>query len=201
MTVATLFLLLGLQEYGGWAVSVVLAGVVVWMAKYIVTKLENKPPNAEQARVIREAEALRNKELYAEVFKDMTTKLTATITPLINTINDNTGDHEQLRKDLLDALHDQLVPLVAAVEAAQVGSVEMKAALEKFFNETSKEKNEIITELARQKDAVGKEAMVKMEALYAQIQGIFEKVIGAAATLKAVNDRLLVIEAKKQAEA
>lgn len=219
-----------LKEYGGWAISVVLAGVVVYMARYIVTKLEAKPPNAEQSRVIRESEQLRGKQLYDEVYKDvlaavtetitplvtsiekntgdhkqvrkdMQTGLAATLTPLIAAIKDNTGDHEQVRKDLLDAIHDHLAPLITAIEASTSASVEMKAALEVFFTETSKEKNAIITELARQKDEVGKEAMSKMEASYAQVQGIFEKVIGAAMTLKATNDRLLAIEAKKQAEA
>lgn len=181
-----------LKEYGGWAISVVLAGAVVYMARYIVTKLEDKADPKE----VREAQAIKDRDMYADLFKDMITNLTITITPLITTIENNTGDHEQLRKDLLDALHDQFVPLVAAIKASTVGSVEMKVALQKFFDETAKEKDDIITKLAQQKQEVGDAAMAKMEELYGQMLGMFEKVIGAARTLEAVNDRLLAIEAK-----
>jgi len=180
-----------LKEYGGWAISVVLSGVVVYMARYIVTKLEDRADPKE----VREAQAIKDKALYDDILKEVLQKLSDTHAPLITTINDNTGDHEQLRKDLLDALHDQLVPLIAAVTSCTLASTEMKAALNTFFTETAKEKDDIITKLAQQKQDVGDASMVKMEALYDRIIGMVEKVIGAAATLKAAIERAEAAEA------
>ena len=181
-----------LKEYGGWAISVVLSGVVVYMARYIVTKLEDRADPKE----VREAQAIKDKALYDAILKEVLQALSDTNAPLITTIEQNTGDHEQLRKDLLDALHDQLVPLISAIKSSTLASEEMKAALTVFFTETSKEKDDIITKLAQQKQDVGDEGMVKMEALYDRIIGMVEKVIGAAATLKAAIERAEAAEAE-----
>ena len=186
-----------LKEYGGWAISVVLAGVVAYMARYIVTKLEDKA----DPREVREAQAIVDKQLYANILKEVLQSLSDTITPLVTTINDNTGDHEQLRKDLLDALHDQLVPLIAEIKSCGVASREMKADLQKFFDETTKEKDDIITKLAQQKQDVGDAAMAKMEALYDRIIGMVEKVIGAAKTLQEAIDRIEATESGDSPEA
>ena len=184
-----------LQEYGGWACTVVLAGTVAYMARYIVTKLEDKADPKE----VREAQAIVDKQLYADILKDVLQDLSDTITPLITTIEKNTGDHEQLRLDLLDALHDQLVPLVASIEHCSATSADMQAALKVFFDETSKEKDDIITKLAQQKQDVGDAAMVKMEELYDRIIGMVEKVIGAAATLQVAIERVEAAEAAANA--
>ena len=181
-----------LNDYGPWAVVIGLTVAVVAMARHIVGLHEKEQgPTPEQARDIREAQVIKDKDTYKQLHADMFAELGLQLTAFGTTITENAKDYDQLRKDMFDELHDKLVPLTAAIEACATGTVEMKAALDKFFNETSAEKDRIITELARQKDQVGDEAMAKMEELYKQQIGMFEKVIGAANTLKVINDRLL----------
>lgn len=180
-----------LKEYGGWAISVVLAGVVAYMARYIVHKLEDKADPKE----VKEAQAIVDRQMYADLLRDVLQSLSDTITPLVTTIENNTGDHEQVRLDLMDKLHDQLAPLITAIESCTLTSAEMKEALQKFFDDTIKEKDDIITKLAQQKQDVGDASMVKMEALYDRIIGMVEKVIGAAKTLQEAIDRIEAAEA------
>lgn len=181
-----------LNDYGPWAVVIGLTVAVVAMARHIVKLHEDEQgPTPEQARDIREAQAIKDKDTYKSLRREMFAELETKLTTFGTTITEGAKDSNQLRKDMFDELHDRLVPLTAAIEACAAGTVEMRAALEKFHNETSAEKDRIITELARQKDEVGETAMAKMEELYKQQIGMFEKVIGAANTLKVINDRLL----------
>jgi hypothetical protein len=159
-----------LKEYGGWAISVVLAGVIVGLVRYILTKLENKPPSAEQKRIEREAAEAAQKKIY-----------------------------DQVHGEMFDKLHDELVPLITAIEQSKAATDELKAEAKKLFEETVAEKNRIITELARQKDQVGDEAMKKMEELYKQMLGLMEKVIGAAESLGQVEKRLKAMEGDQSA--
>lgn len=187
-----------LNDYGPWAVCVGLTIAVVAMARHIVKLHEDEQgPTPEQAKEIREAQAIKDKDTYKQIHRDMFAEMDTRFTAFGTTIADNARDNNQLRKDVFDELHDKLVPLTAAIEACTVGSLAMKEALDKFFNDTAAEKDRIITELARQKQEVGDAAMSKMEELYKQQLGMFEKVIGAAETLKLVNERLLTAEVNR----
>jgi FtsZ-binding cell division protein ZapB len=145
-----------LNDYGPWAVVIGLTVAVIAMAKHIVGLHEKEQgPTPEQAREIREAQALRDKNTY-----------------------------DLLHKELFDQLHDKLVPLIAAIEANTLTVDELKTEADQLFNDAIKKKDQVITDLARQKDEVGKEAMTKMEELYGQMLGLVERVIGAAEVLK-----------------
>lgn len=146
-----------LQTYGGWGVSVCLGIAVIAMARYIVSKLESKADPKE----VREAQAIKDKEMYA-----------------------------RLHAALFDKLHDTLVPLNTVLDRHTTSNNELKDEAQKLFNEAIKKKDEVITELARQKDQVGNEAMAKMEELYGQMLGLMERVIGAAESLGQVDKRL-----------
>lgn len=187
-----------LNDYGPWAVVVGLTIAVIAMARHIVGLHEaEQGPTPEQTRDIREAQTIKDKEAYKLIHKELFASLKTELIAFSTTITENAKDYNQLRKDMFDELHDRLVPLTAAVEITSAGCVEMKSALQKFFDDTGAEKDRIITELARQKQEVGDAAMAKMEELYKQQLGMFEKVIGAAATLQAVNERLLALDAKR----
>jgi hypothetical protein len=150
-----------LQTYGGWATTVVLAGVVAYLWRYTTKIMEQKPPSPEQLREAREAQALKDKVSY-----------------------------EQLHKELFDELHDKLVPLIAAIDNSTKASNELKTEAQELFRVALKERDATITKLAQQKDQVGSEAMAKMEELYGQMLGLMERVIGAAKSLAQVEERL-----------
>lgn len=152
---------------GGWAAWLQTYGgwgvsVCLGIAVIAMARyIVSKLESKADPKEVREVQAIKDKEMYA-----------------------------RLHASLFDKLHDTLVPLIAGLEASTTASTELKEEARQLFDDAIKKKDGIITELARQKDQVGSEAMAKMEELYGQMLGLMERVIGAAESLGQVEKRL-----------